>query len=937
MAEPDDPFYQLGPVRDYLMFVAEPLRIMTLGQRRRRLKKLVDELSKFGYLNVSNRAYNSLPLSLSVKELEHDHGRSALDTLKRDFYINLEDLCYQAELYPCILEFLTAQFPERQQNQVENLTAVIVDIFQIRNVEINPDWQAYGPCNNFKDIVALFVDAHSPRRMHRELEQLFRRPYNDPSSTQHLFNHIKDTVQGISYGSPRIYSPCIPIIQSSMYGKSRLIKDLASHHVYLSYMCLRENSSLGYPRARFSRSIGRGNTSGYLASKNDSTFARDVLLFLICTLEAIVEGLQHTTDKYAPVEEFWTFQEKSSFFEKTVEKSFEDKKDSENDIWKALSSPGAVSSKDDRLVLSEEVKKKLQSEWIKYCLALWMEDKDKEVYFVLAIDEASPLGIQNKPQGMSKPYYQILRSVARCLVFEKLWGGFAIVIADTSGRISDFSPPHENDRFLKKFRAIAAEPWYRIPYDVNVRWSDPPLTLDFSQIGTLRFYAKFGRPMWKLYFDTGNEDELLTDATAKLRGRDYDRLSKYHVLFVIYAPSMDSDYRTAESFLQSRMATLLWMSDQHDVLKVGYPSEPILVMAAHKILEGENDLDLISHLLREKSLSPGTTGEFVARWMLLDVLKTVGLRDGIQSNYCRVRDLFDGLRSKYELTCRSGNTNEHQLLNERIHLNHWVSDRRICTVPMLAYGFLRGYGFCFSFNQEGFDLVIPIYLESKQVDLTNIRFFDGYENMSWEREDVYLADEAFSVILIQVRNNQNSRDNHYVGIHEKMGSQIKHMLARAKPYITLYMQLGEGRPIGFGERPRSINRANVAANQEHGGNIRLQEGGEVVDQGAPLAYDLRVTYNENNNNQFIDQLRRVIHLPNVNGLGDNFEKTHLDSISSNAYDSFRSAVREGPPQQIQREAGEEDHVEPESSGLENENTIRSRLRPRPASRAKYTK
>ncbi|ANB14213.1 hypothetical protein AWJ20_5174 [Sugiyamaella lignohabitans] len=873
MAEPDDPFYQLGPVRDYLMFVAEPLRIMTLDQRRRKLMKLVDELSRFGYLDVSNRAYNSLPLSLSVKELEHDHGRSALDTLKRDFYINLEDLCSQAELYPCILRFLTSQFPERQRNQVENLTAVILNIFQVYNVEINPDWQAYGPYNNFKDIVALFVDAHGPRRMHHELEQLFRRPYNDPSSTQHLFDHIKNTIQGISDGSPRIYSPCIPIIQSSMYGKSRLIKDLASHHVYLSYMCLRKESSLGYPRARFSHSIGRGNTSGYLESKNDSTFARDVLLFLICTLEAIVKGVEDNNDDYATEERFWTFQETSPVFEQTVERSFVDKKDSkknvemsfadnqgsENDIWKILSSPSAVSSKYDILQLSEEVKNLLRSEWAKYCLALRRKDKDKEVYFVLAIDEASPLSIQNKPHGMSEPYYQILRSVARCLVSEDLWGGFAVVIADTPGRISDFSPPYENDRFLKKFSAIGAKPWYRIPtYDVNVRWSEPPLTLDFSEIGTLRFYAKFGRPIWKLYVDSGNEDELLPDATAKLRGRDYDKLSKYNALFVIYAPSMDSDYRTAASFLQSPMATLLWMSDQHDVLKVGYPSEPILVMAAHKILEGENDLDLISHLLREKSLSPGATGEFVARWMLLDVLKTVGLRDGIQSNYCRVRDLFNGLNEKYLLTCSSGHADEHQLLNERIHLNHWVSDRRICTVPTLAYGFLRGCGFCFSYNQEGFDLVIPIYLESKQVDLTNIRLFDGYENMSWEREDVYLADEAFSVILIQVRNNQNSRDNHYVGIHEKMGSLIKHMLARAKPYISLYMQLGEGRPIGLGERPRNIDRANVAANQEHGGAIRLQGGGEVVDQDAPLAYDLRVTDNNKNNKQFIKQLQQVI-------------------------------------------------------------------------------
>ncbi|ANB14212.1 hypothetical protein AWJ20_5173 [Sugiyamaella lignohabitans] len=615
-------------------------------------------------------------------------------------------------------------------------------------------------------------------------------------------------------------------------------------------MCLGRTVGFGYPSPRFSHCIDSISGPGYLDSEDEVKFAGDVLLFLVCTLEVIVKGLEHNDDNYTTVKKFWTFQETSSVFEQTVERRFADKKRSEKDIWK---SPSAITVTQDNLILSQKIQQLLRSEWAKYSTALKrIKDTNKEKYFVLAIDDAGVLNMKYGKSSMSFSYFQMFKKVAHCLVAEDLWGGFAIVLASTSA-LRDYDVSFSDSVLMD------VETWCDLDtFDLHVRWGEQPLTLDFSEIGTLRFYAKFGRPMWKLYVDRGQERELLADASAKISGRSNDGLSKHHTLLVIYSPAMNLDFRTAESLVGSRMATVLSVSDQRDILKVGYPSEPILVMAAHKILEGENELDLISQLLSDKVLSSANASEFIARWMLLDVLKTAGLRGGLQSNYCRVRDLFNGLNEKYHVTCSSGHPNEHQLLNERIHINHWMTLDSECTIRMLALGFLRGCGFCFKRGGRDFDLVIPIYLESRQVDLTNIRLFEGDEDSQWGLAELSLVSQAFSVLLIHVSNKEYSRGGHYASIHDKMVEEVELIFGRYKSFISLHMNLG---PTGYEEEPRySVNWANVFANQEDWADIHMQEIEAVLAQDFNLAYDLYVTAHNNSNSEFIDRLQNVVYL-----------------------------------------------------------------------------
>ncbi|ANB11473.1 hypothetical protein AWJ20_4285 [Sugiyamaella lignohabitans] len=710
-----------------------------------------------------------------------------------------------------------------------------------------------------------------------------------------------------------------------MNGKSRLIKDLASRHVYLSYMCLGRRVGFGYPSLRFSQSINSISGLGYLDSHDAVDFAGDVLLFLVCTLQVIVEGLEHNDDNYTTVEKFWTFQETLSVFEQTVERSFADKKRSEKDIWQ---SPSAITVTQDNLILSQEIQQLLRSEWAKYSTALkGIKDTNIEKYFVLAIDDAGVLNMKYDQSLMSFSYFQMFKKVAHCLVAEDLWGGFAIVLASTSA-LRDYDVSYSDSVLMD------VETWFDLDtFDMHVRWDEKPLTLDFSDIGTLRFYAKFGRPMWKQYVDRGQESELLADASAKLRGRYTEWLSKHHTLLVIYAPVMNLDFRTAESLVGSRMATVLSVSDQRDVLKVGYPSEPILVMAAHKILQGENDLDLISHLLSDKVLSPANASEFIARWMLLDVLKTAGLRDGLQSNYCRVRDLFNGLNEKYHVTCSSGHPNEHQLLNERIHINHWMTLDSECTIRMLALGFLRGCGFCFETRDRDFDLIIPIYLESRQVDLTNIRLFEGDEDSQWGLAELSLVSQAFSVLLIHVSKNEYSRGGHYVSIHDKMVEEVELIFGRYKPCISLHMNLGADPPSAHEQEPRySVNWANVFANQEDWADIHMQEREAVLAQDFNLAFDLYVTAHNNSNSEFIDRLQNVVSL-SVEGSESPSEKITLQRNASTGYRKQTEAIREArqkrQEQQHNLTEGNEGqrHHETQVIGM---SSIVSRLRPRPA-------
>ncbi|ANB12401.1 hypothetical protein AWJ20_654 [Sugiyamaella lignohabitans] len=645
-----------------------------------------------------------------------------------------------------------------------------------------------------------------------------------------------------------------------MYGKSRLIKDLACHHVYISYMCFREELISGYPRACFARSIDRGKTSGYFRYSNDSAFACDVVLFLICTLEVIVEGLERNDDDFTTVEKFWNLQETSLVFEQNVEMRFLEKRGSIGHIWETIRDQSAVRITEDSVVISKDVKDLLQTGWQKYCSAL-KRNKDPKIEecFVLAIDEARSLGIQSKPDTMREPFLKIFQRVARFLNTRSLWRGFAIIVAGTSAAISDLSPRHRNDSSLIATDTIDAHPWYNLgTFDLHVRWGETPLTLDFTEIGTLRYYAKFGRPGWKLYTDSGHENQLLADASAKLRGRHIDRLSKYQLLYVVYAPAMNDDYRGAETLVESRMATLQWVSEQRNEIEVEYPSEPILALAAHRLLEGESDDELVSELVLGFR-STGAAGEFIARWMLLDVLKTAGLRDGMQSNYCRVRDLFNGLEKTFHVTCSSNHPNEHHLLNGRIHINHWKTLESTCTLNDLAEGFLRGCGFCLQKNQPAFNLVIPIYLESENVDLTNIRLFEGDKNREWEKKEKDAVRQAFSVIVIQVRNNQNSRDSKYKKIHDHMVRHSQKIFERKRPYIiTAYFQLGETPPVGYRNKPSyKTHWARFFSIQKDSDDITRTKGDAVLNPDFALAYDIRVTATDANK-EFIHKYRGVV-------------------------------------------------------------------------------
>ncbi|ANB12341.1 hypothetical protein AWJ20_591 [Sugiyamaella lignohabitans] len=860
MNNQDDPFYQLGPVRKYLGLVAKSYQNNLGSWKKSLLQELCENLYKFGYVqNLSNMTY-VITLNVSENALSNDPDTSALDILKRNFYINLDFLCPYVELIPCILEFLTSQRPELRPYRGRNITAVIKDICRRNNVQVDNNWQADRPYSNFKDIVEFFVSANGPPRIQQKLAQLFEVRHMGPSS-QPFFNFIKKTIRNVSEGFPRVYSPCVYIVQSSMYGKSRLIKDLACHHVYISYMCFREELISGYPRACFARSIDRGNTSGYFRYSNDSAFACDVVLFLICTLEVIVEGLERNDDDFTTVEKFWNLQETSLVFEQNVEMRFLEKRDSIGYIWETIRDQSAVRITEDSVVISEDVKDLLRTGWHKYRSAL-KRNKDPKIEecFVLAIDEARSLGIQSKPDTMSEPFLKIFKRVARFLNTAILWRGFAIIFAGTPAAISDLSPPPEDDSSLIATDTTDAYPWHDLgTFDLHVRWAETPLTLDFSEIGTLRSYAKFGRPSWKLYTDSGHENELLADATAKLAGRHIDRLSKDQLLYVVYAPLMSHDYRVAERFVESRMATLQWVSDYHDKIEVVYPSEPILALAAHRLLEGERDDYLVFALLAERGgLPSGDAGKFIVRWMLLDALKTAGLRDGVQSNYCRVRDLFNGLEEKYLVTCSSNHPNQHPLLNGRIHINHWKTLGSTCTLNDLAEGFLRGCGFCFKENKLAFNLVIPIYLESEHVDLTNIRLFEGDKNREWEKEEKDAVRQAFSVIVIQVRNNQNSRDGKYKTVHGRMVRHSQQIFEKKRPYIiTAYFQLGETPPVGYRNKPSyKKNLARFFSIQKDSGYIAHPEGSAVLNPDFALAYDIRVTVT-NTNKEFIDRYRGV--------------------------------------------------------------------------------
>ena len=93
------------------------------------------------------------------------------------------------------------------------------------------------------------LESRSPKLTVRgNVVESFGCKYEDPVGAVKSFaDYLMNCSNSFCTKPERFMSPYISIVQSSMYGKTRLVREIAEHHYRTVYVCLRSKTSSGYP------------------------------------------------------------------------------------------------------------------------------------------------------------------------------------------------------------------------------------------------------------------------------------------------------------------------------------------------------------------------------------------------------------------------------------------------------------------------------------------------------------------------------------------------------------------------------------------------------------------------------------------------------------------------------------------------------------------
>jgi len=259
--------------------------------------------------------------------------------------------------------------------------------------------------------------------------------------------------------------------------------------------------------------------------------------------------------------------------------------------------------------------------------------------------------------------------------------------------------------------------------------------------------------------------------------------------------------------IASHMRIVWSMNKRREYVISGYPSEPILAIAAlhhlhevNRLGERLQTLSFMRDAVIEHHIAKGEKGELVARLILilamykaLNLPDTSGHLEPIPS--VDVRDFLQALLpdgdhvDKFWASspCRGGvsgaPTVDKIYQNAKIYFTHFVRYAITPEAKHLWAAVVRGQAIQCSFQQEEVDIIIPVVLDAQ----------------------AKLAEKHMSAILIQVRNRTS------LATWQPVAKKIGLFGEELTPYISIVFQLGLPKPAGKEINTPSPHTANNQA------------------------------------------------------------------------------------------------------------------------------
>ncbi|KAL1919408.1 uncharacterized protein VTP21DRAFT_2101 [Calcarisporiella thermophila] len=451
--------------------------------------------------------------------------------------------------------------------------------------------------NNKEELEALLVSTNTCSRSadyEFAMDEAFNMQYQDPNNALEHFKkylywcHRKRNQQSVTI------APFIPIVQSSGYGKTRMIAELA-REIHVIYICNRARTSSGYPpaspQAEYIFSILGCENAQYI----DFT-ASKVQHFSLIMLAAA----QEVRDCGLNPGEFWRMQ----IYDRTACTNF----------WeKVLKRYEGYSSTE-----TEELTERLSDG--AFVLKLFGNNRDKEeIKLLCCIDEAHMLFDEAEyrvPADRNVKFRMWLRAIHSIK-----WEGFFSVCLSSDSRIGDIFSTFENDDLAREVNFTHFQPFF------DIATKDALVPDAYSECPTPLQLVKFGRPLFgALVKDASNLCDLLNLASAKLDENHGNTMEGALArLSCLTAIKLSPGAELARKLVAEHMATVLESSPDRSEIYITYPSEPALAAGALAYYNVEErwsrDIHWLSKGMSEGIANSGECKVSIARIALIRAMQ----------------------------------------------------------------------------------------------------------------------------------------------------------------------------------------------------------------------------------------------------------------------------------------------------------------------------
>ncbi|KAL1919412.1 uncharacterized protein VTP21DRAFT_2105 [Calcarisporiella thermophila] len=288
------------------------------------------------------------------------------------------------------------------------------------------------------------------------VDEAFRIEYQDPHNALAHFKeylywcHRERNRQSITV------TPFIPIVQSSGYGKTRMIAELANE-IHTIYICNRARTSSGYPPA--------SPQVRYIFSQLDRQDVSEIQPFAWIMLAAA----QEVKDCWLSPGKFWRMQ----IYDRTACTSF----------WKKV----LKRYEDYTIAMKDELKVKLNDD--SFIFNLFGNNRDKEeIKLLCCIDEAHMLFDEAKDRELGN--FNVKFRMWLRAIHSIRWRGFFSVCISTCSKIGDIFLSFEYDTSAREVPFMHFQPF------VDVATKDALVPGTHYECPTPLQLVRFGHPLF---------------------------------------------------------------------------------------------------------------------------------------------------------------------------------------------------------------------------------------------------------------------------------------------------------------------------------------------------------------------------------------------------------------------------------------------------------